>query len=214
MADQVPLGEEINGLVPEFQRVPRVFWNDSNYGPEVDVASLSKEHRRFILANWATLIPEGNGFLPVEDPTKYTLAPPLQNDPPSTPYHYAISVFHQLHCLNAILKVFLANNPGNDTDPPPAATESSAMKHAIETAHTMHCFDYLRQSIMCCGDTTLEGADPYTIARGQDNLETGTSGIGSTHMCKDYGAIWSYAKVKGAARWAAKQQKEKEKGGR
>ncbi|KAL1647102.1 hypothetical protein SLS58_002873 [Diplodia intermedia] len=206
---QVPLGEEINGLVPEFQRVPRVFWNDSNYGPEVDVASLSKEHRRSILANWAKLIPQGNGFLPVADPTKATLPPPLQNDPPSQPYFYAVSVFHQLHCLDAILRVFLATN---DSDPSSATRSSAHSNHGLETAHAMHCFDYIRQSIMCCGDTALEGADPYTIARGEDNLDTGTFGIGSTHMCKDYGAIYGYAKTKGAERWNA--QRLKEKGGR
>lgn len=57
--------------------------------------------------------------------------------------------------------------------------------------HVYHCFDYLRQALMCAGDTSLEGSDPYH--------EPGeTAGYGTTHVCKDYSQI-----VEGAKRsWA------------
>jgi hypothetical protein len=43
--------------------------------------------------------------------------------------------------------------------------------------HTIHCFDYLRQAILCAGDTTLEGTTEYG------------EGWGSLHQCKDIDAI-------------------------
>lgn len=43
--------------------------------------------------------------------------------------------------------------------------------------HVAHCFDYIRQGILCAGDTTIEG-------------HTGLGeGWGSTHQCKDIEAI-------------------------
>ena len=47
--------------------------------------------------------------------------------------------------------------------------------------HSAHCFDYIRQSIICAADTSLEGkadADP---------------GWGSKHECKDYDALLAWA---------------------
>ncbi|EGP91139.1 uncharacterized protein MYCGRDRAFT_89178 [Zymoseptoria tritici IPO323] len=53
--------------------------------------------------------------------------------------------------------------------------------------HVYHCFDYLRQSLMCAGDTALEGADPAS------NGTTGTHGLGVTHVCKDWDALMEMA---------------------
>lgn len=55
--------------------------------------------------------------------------------------------------------------------------------------HIDHCFRYLRQSIMCCGDVALEGQDP-------DNPDPGTDGTGAAHLCKDYGQIISWAEAR------------------
>jgi hypothetical protein len=52
--------------------------------------------------------------------------------------------------------------------------------------HVDHCFRYLRQSLLCCGDTALEGQNPNTNT-------LGTDGTGAVHVCKDYGAIRSWA---------------------
>jgi hypothetical protein len=53
-----------------------------------------------------------------------------------------------------------------------------------EDAHLQHCFDYLRQSIMCCSDTTLE-----IIPR----MDTPTDGWGYEHQCRNYGAVMAWA---------------------
>ena len=47
--------------------------------------------------------------------------------------------------------------------------------------HSTHCFDYIRQSIMCAADTSLEG-----------KTEAGP-GWGSKHECKDYDAVLAWA---------------------
>ncbi|KAG6087966.1 hypothetical protein E4U15_007046 [Claviceps sp. LM218 group G6] len=56
----------------------------------------------------------------------------------------------------------------------------------VELGHLSHCWDYLRQSIMCSADTTLEwmGSTPD---------EDGTTGWGYQHKCRDWSAIFSWA---------------------
>lgn len=50
---------------------------------------------------------------------------------------------------------------------------------ADKVEHTSHCVEYLRQSILCSADTSLEG-------------ETGAwadAGWGQKHVCKDFDAL-------------------------
>lgn len=51
--------------------------------------------------------------------------------------------------------------------------------------HVDHCFRYLRQSLICCGDTALEGSYPNTDA-------ASTDGTGSIHVCEDFAVIRSW----------------------
>jgi hypothetical protein len=55
--------------------------------------------------------------------------------------------------------------------------------------HSAHCFDYLRQSLMCAADTTLEG-----------KTEAGP-GMGSIHECTDYEALLAWANENSAMKW-------------
>ena|ERR1700761_2279317 len=48
-------------------------------------------------------------------------------------------------------------------------------------SHSTHCLEYLRQSVMCAGDTTLE---PYA---GQLGL------AGIQHKCRDWDTIFDFA---------------------
>jgi len=54
--------------------------------------------------------------------------------------------------------------------------------------HVYHCFDYIRQALMCSGDTTLEKARTVDgkVARGVDGWDV-------EHQCRDYDAIYAYA---------------------
>lgn len=54
--------------------------------------------------------------------------------------------------------------------------------------HIRHCFDYIRQALMCGADTNLEVLDRETRA---------TSGWGQNRQCRDY-----YEVVEWAEKWA------------
>jgi len=56
--------------------------------------------------------------------------------------------------------------------------------------HVDHCFDYLRQSIMCYGDTALEG-----IANTFPEGVVGVDGWNVKHVCKNYDTLISYAEL-------------------
>jgi len=58
----------------------------------------------------------------------------------------------------------------------------------LSEAHLYHCFDYLRQAIMCSGDTTLEKVVDFSGLK----LPM-TDGWGSQHECRDYDAIYAFA---------------------
>lgn len=71
-----------------------------------------------------------------------------------------IAVYHQLHCLQSIEKHFAAELLHIHL----AARESA---HPIKSEsligfplHISHCFDYLRQALLCAADSNLEPLDP------------------------------------------------------
>lgn len=91
---------------------------------------------------------------------------------------------HQLHCLYSILEAY---NTLQLTDNP-------AFSQPIKMPwHINHCFEYIRQGIMCAGDVALEGAattfpgDPET---GEDL--GGSDGWDAKHVCKDYSQVYDY----------------------
>ncbi|SPQ25337.1 3f33d14a-84dd-4e12-a04f-f0b55ef7bf48 [Thermothielavioides terrestris] len=53
--------------------------------------------------------------------------------------------------------------------------------------HISHCFEYLRQSIMCCADVALEGQQT-TFPPGF----TGSDGWDAKHVCKDYNQVLAH----------------------
>jgi len=120
-------------------------------------------------------IPTGGlGYVEVPHPETYANLPtPLEG--------YAATVFttamtHQLHCLYAIIGVY-SGMASNNTDKAPKETPW----------HLTHCFEYLRQSIMCCGDTALEGqATTFPVG------VTGSDGWDATHVCKNYDEVYDY----------------------
>ncbi|KAM3555202.1 hypothetical protein ARSEF4850_006106 [Beauveria asiatica] len=84
---------------------------------------------------------------------------------------YTLSVVHQLHCLWSIHGNYYGKVNG-DPD-----TDTSA-------AHMRHCFDYLRQGLMCASDTSLEPVDPKL---------GGVTGWGSERLCRDYQQVVAWA---------------------
>ncbi|KAH8822039.1 hypothetical protein F5884DRAFT_851235 [Xylogone sp. PMI_703] len=119
---------------------------------------------------WQEMNPMGHGFIEIAEPWRWGLegGHPMGN--PSLPGSegYLISMYHQLHCLAAI-KAAVAGIKHNKPE------------------HLNHCFDYIRQGIMCAGDLTLE---PTSLNGVQTN---GASGWDVEHYCKDWDAVYSYA---------------------
>ncbi|KAF2094557.1 hypothetical protein NA57DRAFT_18701, partial [Rhizodiscina lignyota] len=120
---------------------------------------------------WAAMMPTGRGFIMFER---------SEFDPAKNESHIqraGLAVFHQIHCLD-IIRVGYYNALNNITNDP---------NGHVNDFHLRHCFDYLRQTLMCCGDTSLEW-----VANGHH----GVDGWGVTHECRDYKAIFDWAEEK------------------
>lgn len=117
---------------------------------------------------------EGLGYIHINSTANYDNLPtPLKTYPD---YTFTTSMTHQLHCLHAIASTFAAMS-SNRTDKMPAEGPW----------HLAHCFDYLRQSIMCCGDVAVEG-EQTTFPPDM----RGSDGWDAKHVCKDYGQVLAH----------------------
>jgi hypothetical protein len=132
---------------------------------------------------WLDIVPEGLGYVEVKEPTQYSNLP--------TPIHdytkqtvFTTSMTHQLHCLYTILEAYNTLQVSVDL----------GFQNKVRIPwHVNHCFEYIRQAIMCAGDVALEGAattfpgDPIT---GEDL--GGSDGWDAKHVCKDYRQVYEY----------------------
>lgn len=130
-------------------------------------------------AAWDALLPEGRGFVYIHDWEKYEL-PPGQNT--TWGMIYSVALFHQMHCLGQLRRfsyMFLdAIEKGDEAKLKDIKHMFIDMDHAD---HMLHCFDYLRQTISCAGDMTMEW--PRTEPNGQ---RFAVDGWGIPHECKDW----------------------------
>lgn len=97
---------------------------------------------------------------------------------------YSIAVFHEMHCLmhiSAYIDKLVMQIRNKDF-----AIDEGAI------GHNDHCFNYLRNALMCCGDTTLEGQSQANMFK----HVSGTDGTGAVHMCRNYDEIYAYAERK------------------
>jgi hypothetical protein len=141
------------------------------------VRTFSVIYKRNRLANAAV---GGLGYVQVEDPSRYDNLPhPIHDYVNHTVF--TTSMTHQLHCLYTILDAYNILSVKQD----PSLIEMPW--------HINHCFEYIRQAIMCAGDVALEGAatsfpaDPVT---GEDR--GGSDGWDAKHVCKDYSQVYDY----------------------
>ncbi|KAI0543517.1 hypothetical protein F4679DRAFT_568437 [Xylaria curta] len=163
--------------VPIFPRKTYKFLPDSNYVR--DDMLFDEQDTLNTLHSWLPLSSEARGYIQVPNHASYsslgdpyTVAIDRTSDGPA----YMMSVFHQLHCLSYIVDHYQRGYAG--------ANLTEEIAH-----HSAHCFDYLRQSIMCAADTNLEG-----------ETEAGP-GWGSDHQCADYDAVLDWANKHGAMKW-------------
>ncbi|RAK95912.1 uncharacterized protein BO80DRAFT_312700, partial [Aspergillus ibericus CBS 121593] len=114
-------------------------------------------------AAWESLFPTGKGFV-----KHSTIAPETSG----------LVVYHGLHCLNALREVYYAAVDGR------LSHMTEEHDHQTDPHHVRHCFDYLRQSLMCSADTNLE---PVT-----KDLK-GVTGWGFTRTCRDLDSVKRWA---------------------
>ncbi|CAJ2504616.1 Uu.00g120100.m01.CDS01 [Anthostomella pinea] len=107
---------------------------------------------------WQSIVPLGQGSV---------------RFPPNSQQVYTLSVVHQLHCLWSIHRNYYA-----------ALRFDSAHRDNMTSPHMRHCFDYLRQSLTCAADATMEPVDP-TLG--------GVTGWGNGRVCRNYSQLAGWA---------------------
>ncbi|KAF2006041.1 hypothetical protein P154DRAFT_423196 [Amniculicola lignicola CBS 123094] len=125
-----------------------------------------------VLRAWNELMPVGMGFQHVRNPELYHDLPTPIVWPNKTVF--TTSMTHQLHCLYAVVEVYsgLTSNTSLPED---------------HHWHMIHCFDYMRQAIMCSADLALEGLETTF-----PDHNGGSDGWDSKHVCKDYSKVKEY----------------------
>ncbi|TFK75557.1 hypothetical protein BDN72DRAFT_892074 [Pluteus cervinus] len=118
---------------------------------------------------------------------------------------FGISLYHQLHCLDS-LRLAIAGTPHTHARrPSPRPFEERDLEQGLDSNekssrdpaqeessdhdpawHVNHCLNYLRQTILCNADLTLE---PEIKLGSQDVGE----GLGVTHVCKDWSGLYDFA---------------------
>ncbi|OAL49065.1 hypothetical protein IQ07DRAFT_512276 [Pyrenochaeta sp. DS3sAY3a] len=171
------LSGEINDLVPNFSTEQKIFRADDRYASDHKTPSSINATKQ----SWIDLMPQGGGFLAVSSPTSHTLPPPMHFPQTGSSDIYALAVFHQLHCLMHI-SAFM------DTLVMKLRNRDFALNEG-EIGHNDHCFNYLRNALMCCGDTALEGQAQAEMFHGV----AGTDGTGGMHVCRNYDQIVGWA---------------------
>ncbi|KAF2150666.1 hypothetical protein K461DRAFT_280670, partial [Myriangium duriaei CBS 260.36] len=130
---------------------------------------------------WAGLMPIGDGFVVVNSSEGFGLQP---GKPSEQGLMYDISVFHQLHCLNHIRHyLYTAMDVAKE------GLQSEAAQRFINQPdeHVFHCFDYIRQALMCNADMTVE----WPRAE-DDGSRFAVDGWGIDHQCKDWDSIMKW----------------------
>ncbi|MCJ1312620.1 hypothetical protein MMC25_006295 [Agyrium rufum] len=130
-------------------------------------------------AKWDALLEVGIIRLTPEEEARLPIKTvPLYGDEEG--YAGFIETFHQLHCLNRIRKHFYeptANLDGNQTA-------------EFTRFHDEHCFDYIRQNLMCTADTNV-------LPISWDTRIEGYSASFDTTVqkkCRNFESIYGWAK--------------------
>lgn len=95
---------------------------------------------------------------------------------------FSFSLYHQIHCLNALRLAILGGHHDGEAEEQ-GHEHGHVGKRAVE--HSAHCLNYLRQTVMCAADLTLE---PEIILGSQDVGE----GLGAVHVCRDWSKVHEY----------------------
>jgi hypothetical protein len=90
-----------------------------------------------------------------------------------------ISAFHSMHCLDSIRHLYFGHDKNADADP-------EVNTRILKPHHIDHCFDSLRQSIMCAADISPV---PYNWVPSM-GLALGSLGVPHTCRSKSTCDVW------------------------
>ncbi|KAK5994224.1 Hydroxylase cctR-like protein [Cladobotryum mycophilum] len=154
----------------------------TSFLPEIPYDTITfVQDQRYVSSNpadpkgtiWDSLDPAGEGWIEIPEWKKWGL--------PSSPGRaYQIAMYHQLHCIASLKADTLFLYTLLDQTSSVEAIEG-VKKKIHKESHTAHCLEYLRQSIMCLGDTTLE---PFVGELGLDHIE---------HKCRNWDTLFEFA---------------------
>nr|KAK5447382.1 hypothetical protein LTR18_002961 [Exophiala xenobiotica] len=153
----VETGGDINGLYKTLSHTYTYLKPDT----ETFIPNMTtNENRLEIRRNWDLLMPLGSGSVAIPDYRDHPLlGDPITDDPIRNGPLFEASWTHALHCLYYSVDSYhqLIVNGRTDNDNP---------------HHAGHCFEYLRNSILCNLDMTLEGSmsTPDDHERGQPHV--------------------------------------------
>lgn len=88
---------------------------------------------------------------------------------------YAVSMYHQLHCLNFLRYDLTQSKKG-------VKATSAVLGHAN------HCYNYIRMGILCASDRTLESRIVEELTC--ENPRPSPPGV--SHVCRDWTQIRAY----------------------
>lgn len=128
----------------------------------------------------------------IPDPAAYSLPPGQPTDEESIGEIYDISVFHQLHCLNHVRTFLFTLKAGVEYN---TSTETYETLLKSQEDHVYHCFDYIRQALMCNADLTVEWPREE-----EDGRRIAVDGWGVAHQCKNWVSL---TKSVCCAKWSA-----------
>lgn len=142
-----------------------------------------------------TSIQPGDGFihLPSTATANSTTKLPAGIGHNASSFTYDTTLFHQLHCLTHI-RTYLWTLNATVSKPPFQSDKVYSTLLRPQQDHMNHCFDYIRQSLMCYGDLTYEW--PRTES---DGRRFAVDGWGVQHECRKWEAVVEFMRENSVA---------------
>ncbi|KAI0098116.1 hypothetical protein F4776DRAFT_532112 [Hypoxylon sp. NC0597] len=131
---------------------------------------------------WMSLFPPGMGYVSMENIKDAGDIPRIFQDMSTDGSgRFCVAAFHQLHCLFLIYTDFRRALGGE---------LAHVDAHSLHDTHSLHCFDYLRESIICAADSALE---PFRSPFDGGTQGNGVDGFGSVHQCRDFKQLFDWS---------------------
>ncbi|TVY26081.1 hypothetical protein LHYA1_G004311 [Lachnellula hyalina] len=156
-------GGDVSGLyIPTTHKYTLLTPDEEKFVPNMS----SNDNRMEIRKNWDMLMPLGSGTVEIPDYKQHPmLGKPIVDDPIHSGAIFEASWTHALHCLYYTV----------DSYHQLVVNGTFGFDGIRNDMHASHCFEYLRNQILCMADMTLEGSESLLDATGQ----------GQAHMCRD-----------------------------